>query len=188
MANCLAPGYLKLFYTSNGHDHVQTLPVKPASVSTGFALNKSGGGTITQVDFFAAWLDLIRPFFHTTDSFTGWEAFTQADCSHAPVFQNDGTFSSENGSSGSADVQWTQADFTFKTALGGRFKITLLETTQAPDQKSALAGLTGSWGDLRDYLIGVDSAVWARDNQPPAIPLNFVTKTNDALRKKYLHP
>jgi len=187
--NCLAPGFMRLFYESNGHNHQMVLPVIPNTVAPSFLLRKKGGGTISQSDAVVALWSVVSPIFADADTLSGWEAFTQADCASAPVFQNPGTAVGLVGSSGIADQQWVQAVLTFKTVAGGRGRFTLLEQANAQDQKASLSSLSATpVGDLVDYLTGADSWVVARDGSYLGLPLNFVTKVNDALRKKFLNP
>jgi hypothetical protein len=189
MANCLAPGYIKLFYTSNGHTHVQTIPVKPASVAPNFDLTKKGGGTVDQNTAIVGLIAVMAPFFYTADSFTGWEAYTQADCAHAPVFQNNGTIVGVSGTNTHIDYPWVQMLMTFKSVGGGRARFQMMEGATAQDIKIDLAGTTdAALVALRDYITGASSWLTARDNTFINVPIRFITKLNDELRKKYLNP
>ncbi len=188
-SNCLAPGYVKIFYSSNGHSHTQTLPVKPASVVSNFHLLTKDGTNVAIADALEAYYAVWAGFFATGDTMDGFEQYTQANCASAPVFQGAGTLTGFIGASGSADVQWGQADFTFKSAGGGRGLLKLLETPLPVDTKSALNSyVSGTIRDFVDYLIGDSSWILARDNTYLSRPINLVTKTNDALRKKFLAP
>jgi len=178
-----------MFYTSNGHDHVQTLPVKPVSSVDNFLLRQKAGGSINLADAVAALYAVWNPFFPVTDSISGFESYTQADCASAPVLRETGDAVGLVGTSVNANIQWQQADFTFKSSAGGRGIFKPLEATFDPDQKDALSTFTsGIIFDLYSYLVGDDSWITARDNFYLQRSLNLVTKTNDALRKKYLNP
>jgi hypothetical protein len=187
--NCLAPGYIKLFYSSNAHDHVQTLPVKPASVAADFHVLTKDNTNITIdaaiADFYVVW----APFFFTDDALTGFEQYTQADCASAPVFRGAGTLTGFPGTSGGGATPWAQADFTFKSQGGGKGIFKLLEPNVAVDVKQALNTFTGDRvADMRDWLISNAAWITARDNTYLSRPINYVTKTNDALRRKFLNP
>ena len=186
MANCLAPGYLRIAYNSNGHDHHMTIPVLPDGAAPNFLLQKKGGGTVVQATAISQLLTLLQPAFTASDHFTGWEAFTQADCDSAPVFQNGGSISTV-GTSGGATVPWVQTLLTFKSVGGGRGKLLWLEGVSANNQHAALVPAGGTTLDaVADYVIGSSSWLVARDNTFMNVMLNFTTKTNDTLRKKFL--
>jgi hypothetical protein len=186
--NCLAPGYVRITYHSNGHEHHMTLPVIPDTVAPDFAFVKRGGGTVSQASAMLALYAVLAPLFLSTDTFDGWEAFTQADCASLPLFQNNGTFGTAPGTGTGTNKKWVQAVMTFKSTLGGRGKFTILESLIGQDLKDALSSETGVTGDLRDYVMASDTWIATRDNGYNAVPLNLVTKINDQLRKKYLNP
>jgi len=187
--NCLAPGYIKLFYSSNGHAHVQTIPVKPASVAANFHVLTKDNTNIDMAAAMTAFYAVWKPFFPATDSLDSFEQYTQANCASAPVFQGTGTLVGLVGTAGGANVPWAQCDLTFKSAAGGRGIFKMLENVLAVDSKTDLNSYGASpEGDLRDYLIGSSSWFLARDGSYLSRPINLVTKTNDALRRKYLNP
>jgi hypothetical protein len=187
-ANCLAPGFFRLFYTSNGHNHVQTVGVDPTDSS--MATWRTSGGSTNAFDAaLDAYVALIAPFFHTTDVFTGAEVYSMPTCADAPVFKfaydlNGGV----NGTSSSADVDWTQCVLTYRTKAGGKFKLQLMETIIASDEKEALPTASAFIIALNTYLLGAGDVLYARDNSFPGFALNLVTKVNDKLRKKFLNP
>lgn len=188
MANCLAPGYAKLAYHANGHDHVLTLPINPSGSGTGLSLIKKGGGTISRTDALTALLAVVVPLFHTTDSFSNVDWFLQADCDSAPVFQTSSTLVGIVGTSSAADQAWVQALITFRTQGGGRGKFQLMEGIMPADRRGASPTFDGytQIQDLAEYLVSADSWIYARDNTYLAAALNLTTKINDELRKKYL--
>src|SRR5664279_6541584 len=88
MPNCLAPGFVRFHYTSNGHQHTMTIPVEPLSVTSNFNVRCKDGSNVSQSDALDALIAVVAPFFHTTDTFDGADWFTQADCASVPVWQN----------------------------------------------------------------------------------------------------
>lgn len=184
--NCLAPAYLKVYYTSNGHEHVMTLPVKNDGTGADFDLILYDDTTESQAEAMTDLVTLLQPLFNEADSFAGWEAYTQADCESAPVFRNAGTFTSIEGSNPSADEPWSQGVMTFKTSAGGRGRFQLMEGVFNPNSKLAAPTFTGALEDLRDFLVGNTSFIYGRDNGKLLLPLNWVTKINDKLRDKFL--
>lgn len=186
MANCLAPGYIRIAYNSNSHDHHMTIPVLPDSVAPNFNLQKKGGGTVSQATAINALIALMLPAFTAADSFTSWEAFTQANCASAPVFQNGGSITAV-GSSGGSTKEWVQTLLTFRSAAGGRGKLLWLEGVSANDTHAPLVPGGGTTLDaIADYVVSANSWLVARDNTFLNVMLNYTTKTNDTLRKKYL--
>ena len=189
MPNCLSPAYGQVTYTTNSHQHVMRLPLNNVDADVSHVYNKGHTSVPTDASMLY-FIELLAPLFANADSFSGVEYFTQANCASAPVYQRAYDFGGGvSGSSGVSDSAWTQAVLTFKTTLGGRFKLMLLEGGAVPDLKIALsAGVSPAMNAIRDYLVSSADIVAAYDNGYPAVPLNFVTKTNDTLRKKYLNP
>jgi hypothetical protein len=185
-SNCLAPAYLKLFYTANSHAHVLTLPVIPEVSEVNFNVLQYDDTPISQASALTALLPFLEALYPAGASFTGWEAYTQLNCSSPPIFRNAGTLTSHNGSNGGSSRAWGMATMTWKTALGGRGKMVLLEGCFGNDSIEPLAGDTGPFGDLSDFMMSDDGWVWARDNSRLSLALNYTTKTNDILRRKYI--
>lgn len=188
--NCLAPGFIKLFYNSNGHNHTQVVCVSPAN-STGSILNTRSAGT----QAFDAAIDTIvanfKTMLKTTDEYFGSELYTQADCDSLPVFQ----FAYDLGGpvAGTATgttVPWQQLAMTYRTTDGGKMRLIFLEgAVEVNDVKNPITDYaTGGIKTVNDYLFFSGSVVTARDNSFPAFPLNVVTKVNDTLRKRFLNP
>lgn len=184
--NCLAPGYIKIFYTANGHDHVMTIPCAPTDDVPNFDMEIRAGGNVDQETGIGELLDVVVPFFETATTFNGWEAYTQADCDSAPVFQNNGVLTSVNGTNVGAAADWYQATLTFKTFLGGRGRFQMMEGAFGANQHLPIVGIGGIVEALSDYLTGTTTWVQARDNSNLKVPINYTTKMNDTLRKKYL--
>lgn len=184
--NCLAPAYLRIFYSANSHDHVLTIPVINSGTGADFEVERYDNSTVDQQTAVEELLDLVVPFFATTATFTGWEAYTQLNCESTPVFKNPGTLSSVDGTNVGAAAAWYQATLTFKTALGGRGRFQMMEGVFGVNQHLPIVGLGGIVEALADWLISDSSFVWARDNSRLVLPVNYTTKMNDTLRKKFL--
>jgi hypothetical protein len=187
MANCLAPGFIRLFYTSNSHPHVQVIPVSPSGSGGSIQLTQKNGSLVDWDTAMISYVALARAIFHTADTFDSAEIFTQADCDSAPVFQDNMTFSGINGTQTPADVPWSQDVMTFRTVGGGRAKLQFMETVYAVDLHVPIPGGSGSETDaIAAFATGSTSFITGRDNTYLAAPLNQTTKTNDQLRKKFL--
>ena len=123
--------------------------------------------------------------------FSGIEYFSLADCVSAPVFQR--AYDLDGGVAGtatSADQEWLQSVMTFKTTLGGRYKLQFMESIGVVDVKAPIAALVGDpiLGPIAARLIDDAGVIVAYDGGYPSFGLNYVTKTNDVLRKKFLAP
>lgn len=184
--NCLAPAYLKLFYESNGHDHVMTLPVKNSGSGANFELERYDNSTIAQATGVTELMDVLLPLFDDSSSFSGWEAYLQADCESSPTFANAGTLMAADGTNVGAAAAWVQAVLTYKSSAGGRGKFQMMEGVFGINTHTAISGLSGIVKDLSDYLISSDSWIYARDNGKLTLPLFYTTKVNDVLRKREL--
>lgn len=187
--NCLAPAYAQVLYNSNGHDHVQRLPLK--NVDAGMVNVHEKDGTSTALDgAILIYLNKLAAILDVTAVINGVEFYTQADCTSAPVFvRNYPIGAAIPGTEAAAVVPWTQIVMTFKTTLGGRFKLQIMEVPYAPDQKLPLGGGVDANVDaMTAYLLSASEIVAAYDGGFPSVQLNFVSKINDTLRKKYLNP
>ncbi len=186
MANCLAPGFFKLFYTSNDHPHVMTCGISPQN-PTASIWNTAGGSTNAFDAALDAFVALLLPWFNTSDVFSGAEVYTQADCSAAPVFRFAYDLGGPlAGTSATADKPWSQAALTFRAGAGGKFRLQLMEQIVAVDEKLALPTASVFIQNLSNYIISTDNVLFARNNTFPVFPLNLTTKTNDKLRLKYI--
>lgn len=188
-SNCLAPAFAQISYTANGHPHVMRLGVINTNADV-TEVNDKSGTSIDADTALTSLIDLIKGLYHTSDEFTRVDWFTQADCESAPVWKRTYDFGGGlAGESSAADVAWGQAVLTFKTSNGGRFKLQLMESIILPNQKVALDAVgAGTVTDIKEALLDDTDFVVGYDNGYPAAALNYVTKINDSLRRKYLNP
>lgn len=189
-ANSLSPGYVVFNYTSNGHTHKQTVPVIPvAPAGPATNLRDSSGASQLWTSFTADWVLLLKPFFHTTDSIDSAEMWTQASPSSVPLLQDTQSIGAA-GTSASPDVPWSQLKMSFKTTLGGKAFVQLMEGITGADSKllpPTYGGATGIAAFL-SYLTGASACPVGRDGAYIARAVLAVSKINDTLRKKYLVP
>lgn len=186
--NCLAPGYTKIAYTSNAHPHTMVIPVLPDGSGLAMHIKTKAGASIVWSVGVGALVALLAPMFDTTATFSGAEIYTQDDCASAPVFQ-DSMALAIAGTNGGSAFRFQQYAFSFRSVLGGRGFIKLMESDwQGNDQKVPYAAMEATPKALADYLTGTTSLFYARDNSYLSACLNGVTKVNDELRKRYLNP
>lgn len=186
--NDLAPGFIKLFYTSNGNQHIDTIPILFDGVPTiglePLLLNASGTSVTTTVGL-TAYITAIKIMLHTTSSYTGFEVYSKA-VGGEPIFiwGNDLSIA---GTSATATVVDSQAVISFRSSQGGVAKIYIMEHTQAVNQRvAARTGAAAPVGTLVTFLLGTTNIRISRDGGRLISGIYYTTKTNDALRKKRL--
>lgn len=189
-SNCLAPGFVRVFYNSNTHEHRMTIPVfpvLPAGAST--LLYEKGGATLAWLTGITAVITVIKARYPAAASFETAEIWTQADCESVPLLQDTQTLGIA-GTLGSGATAYMQSLFTFRTQFGGRGKLMLMEPGGTVDVKSfpPTFGGDAALQAISDYVIGSTSIVYARDNSFNASAIKYISKVNDKLRKKYLNP
>jgi hypothetical protein len=189
--NALGPSYVRLPYTSSGHTHVMQFGVatdyRPGD--TGMPdLNVSGGATGTMIECLDAFLTVLAPFFNVDDSFGPAELFYRAEPDDAPVWCYTAMPTVDAGSSIQLDNPWGQCSFSFRTRLGGKWRLQLMEGVWLRDFKQTYGGLVpaGAPKVLVDFLLGQESCLMGRDGAYPAVMLTWTSKVNDHLRRRYL--
>lgn len=188
MANSLAPGFIKLFYQSNGNQHIDTIPIQPSGTPTPGSMpniTDNGLNIVTALAGVTAYVNAVKGFLNTASAYTGWEFYSQAVGSD-PVFIYGGDLNIP-GTSATAIVVDSEIVASYRSGNGGTGKLYIMEGTQAVNQR--VAGRTGAAapiGGLYTYLLGATNIRICRDGGRPISGLWYTTKTNDALRKKRL--
>lgn len=184
--NSLYPGFVRISYKAHGHPHKQVIPCTPALQAGTWFVETTDSSTFLQWDTAVnALLALEKVFINTADGFDGAELWTLATPTSAPVFRTNVTLAIA-GTSGAAAVANSQMVFSFRTSLGGRLKLFLMETGNGPDSVVRPPFAAGANKNLSDYVIAAASWLRGRDGGHIISPAGLVTKTNDALRKKYV--
>lgn len=182
----LSPGFIIVFYNSNGHSHKHVIPISnPIDTGGGeYTVASKSGGAIDVDTAMAAWATACKPLFAAGSTLLYWELWTKAGVSGDPVFRETGDLSVV-GTNGGAAVALSQVVASYRTSLGGIGKVEFLETAQAVNvvTKPVYAGGFGTWAT---YILGAGSIYAGRDEGFPVSIPKIVTKTNDALRKKYV--
>jgi hypothetical protein len=185
-ANSLAPGFIKLYYTSGGLEHVATLPVKP-----GFDVGGGNWELETYDGTFDDWetaldgyITVIKPLFHTSTIFTYAELWQQTDAESDPEFAAV-TFPETPGT-GAATVVGSMATFSLRTNAGGNGKIVLMSHNNTVN----LRRLPPTWGGattieaVADYLVSASNFIFGRDGGKYVAATQYTTKTSDESRKR----
>lgn len=184
----LAPGFIKLFYTSNTHPHEAIIPVRfdgtPTPGSIPNVLQASGtpqavGTALT------ALITVLKPYLHTSASYTGYEVYTKA-VGVDPVFVY-GDDLAIAGTGATAGTPYGQIVFSFRTAQGGIVKLYVMEPITAANTRNPIRTTSGApLGALATFILGSTNPVIGRDGGIPIFGMFATSKVNDALRKKYL--
>lgn len=187
--NSLYPGFVKLKYVSNGHTHYQVLPVlydvtPDAGDEPIFQTRDlSVIGMNAAID---AYIAIIDNLFTDTGSFVIAENWAYPSVDSDPIF----TYVYEIGQpgvSGTAPLTNGQLVVSFRTALGGFLKLYFMEQLGGLASKDEYPFANATVDALADYLINPALGwVVGRDGSHPISGLRALTKTNNALRKKYV--
>jgi hypothetical protein len=182
----LYPGFVKIAYTSNGHPHTMVLPVKPEVSGSTWALEKVLGGS------YDPWTDAVDAFvllqkgeLKTTDSINTAELWTLASESADPLFREVYAVS-QAGTGSAANVPYGERVITFRTAAGGLLRHYLMEGSTPVNVRDNPPFAASAYNDVALMFISSDGFVFGRDGGQPITPIRMTSKTNDALRKKYI--
>lgn len=188
--NSLSPGFFKLFYTSNGNLHVQTLPVKYDGIPTpGQSPNVllQSGASQAAATAIGALVALLKPLHYTGSTFTRGEYWYQASATSSPVFIKSDDIVGGSGTSATTALPSGQAVVIFRTTAGGHLRFYVMEqsaTTANACLYPPLFGGATTLQNLVNYIIGSTNFIVGRDGAYPTACVRWVTKYNDALRRK----
>jgi len=184
MDTALAPGYVRVTYDGTLFPHHMVIPVNfdgtpvPGTEPNVLLKDASSSGVVAAIsDMF----DVIIPAFHTTVHFGLAEAHTVDATTGLDQFiyaWNVGKVGTES----SPSVAAGQLVMSFKTSLGGAYKLYLMENVQAPNTRFLPPYSAGIYLDISDFIVGPSSPVYGRDNAYPFVPVSMISKTNDKLR------
>lgn len=184
--NDLAPGFIKLFYNSNGHNHVDTIPIRPSGTPVPGTMPNvldAGDNVVTALVGLTAYITAIKALYHTSASFVGYEVYTKA-IGFDPLFVF-GDDLNIAGTSAVAAVPDGEVVITFRTAQGGVAKFYAMEGSTATNVRTAArTGAAGIVGTLTTFFLGATNIRMGRDTAKIISGIYFTSKINDALRKK----
>lgn len=185
--NSLSPGFVKLAYNSNGHDHIMTLPCVPyGTVTPGvepqFTINNDG--SLDMEDAVGAFVEAIDHLFHTGTSFGEATFWSQPTPDDDPLWIYSYTEGAA-GASGTANVALSECVMSFRTNLGGLLKLYLMEGWVPVNTRDVPPWAAG-FLSVFTYMSGSTGWVRGRDNGKVVGYINVTAKTNDALRKKFV--
>lgn len=182
----LAPGYVRVTYDGTLFPHHAVFPVNfdgtptPGTEPDVLLKDASSSGVVAA---FAALYALIQPFFNVATHFGLAEAHTV----DAVTGEDQFIFAWNIGLLGTAVVANTptaQGVLSMKTSLGTAYKLYLMEGVGAVNERFLPPFANPSVLALSNFLVGNSSPVYGRGNAYPFVPVSFITKTNDKLRKQ----
>lgn len=185
--NSLSPGFVKLAYNSNSHDHVMTLPVVPyGSVVPGDEpdFTRNDDNNLGMEDAINNFVDGIKHLFHTSTSFGIATFWSMPTPSSNPLWIYDYNVS-KVGTSSTSNVAYSQLVMSFRTNLGGLLKIYCMEGWVPVNTRDVPPWASG-FVTVFNMLSLSSGCIRGRDNGKVVTYINATAKTNDALRKKFV--
>lgn len=187
--NDLAPGFIKVFYTSGSLSHEHIFPIKfDGTPSPGIEpnLQSVSGGVIAAGSGVSGLITVLKAQMPSTATYTGWEVYSKSVGADPTFIFGDDL--SIVGTSATAVLLNSMTTASFRTSAGGVMKIVQVDVgITAVNTRTALrVGTAGYPGALATYILGSSAIVYGRDGGRAVSGIYFTTKTNDAIRKKRL--
>ena len=182
----LAPGFARITYSGTLFPHHMTIPVNYSGTPTPGSeptLVLKDSTTASGSDALYGLISVILPFFddathfglaefHAVDADTGEDSFLWA--------YNIGL----TGTGSGANVATGQTIVTFKTSIGSLYRLYMMEGLNAPNQHVLPPFGDAILDDLAAFVVGDTSPIYGRKNAYPFVPVSYITKSNDKLRKQ----
>lgn len=185
--NDLAPSFVKLFYESPNGPHTMTIPVDAYEFAADtWYLRQKGNSTGQIWDFLVdEYVDVLRALMDDGVTFQYAELYTKS-IDEDPTFVTTAALNLA-GTSTAGTRPATTLTVSFRTAEGGNGKVVLVDQVRDANLKLLPPSFSGATEveALADYLVSSSSIVLGRDTSYPIQVTKALTKTNDALRKKY---
>jgi len=182
----LYPGFIRLFYTSNAHAHVQVLPVNPSLSGSVWIVQKVLGGSYTDwTEAVDAWAVVLKGVLNTADTIDRAELYTMSAPDADPLFRavyNVGV----SGTAVTATVAYEQMVWTLRTDNGGLLKIYVMEGVFPLNYRHPYGSAGSTALAIWDFIMSGAGFIFGRDLGVPIAPIFVTTKLNDQLRKKYV--
>lgn len=181
-------GFVKIFSTQNGVTHVQSVGVDVVSgytVGEEPSFTPNVGSDVLMSVAVDAYITLLKPIFGPDTSFNQAEYWSKPTDESDPVWVFTHPIG-EVGTGSTASADMLQAVMSFRTALGGLFRLYFMEISgDVPvNFRTSWPFGAGPYLNLANYLVGDDGWIIGKDNGALVVPIYFTSKYNDALRKK----
>jgi hypothetical protein len=184
--NFPGPWQLDILYQYSGVDHHMKLNIDVSDggdVGADFStivVKTKGGGTnyldLATDDFIA----LIAPYFEDAVQFVTADLYFCVPDSFERIWHSAYGIGVA-GDSASPTSPASEAILTFRSEEGGILKITMEEVWVTVFGKTNLSAGTGITAALRDYILGDDSIVLARDTSYAVAPLHLLYGQNERI-------
>jgi hypothetical protein len=183
----LSPSFVKMTYTYSTRLHVATLPCRivgtpEPGVEPELYYNDDTSDPFSDVvDYYA---DAIAPFINTGESIAGASVWSQPTPEDDPVWIYETTLGVA-GTNASAVTPHMQRLFTWRTSLGHLMKTVLMDVPGTVNVRGVppYSGINATFATF--FLSGANFVI-GRDGGKPVAAIKYYTKTNDALRRKYI--
>lgn len=191
--HALSPGYAVLIYTSNTHEHRMTIPVNPDVFNhvpgDAVSLYSKGAGLKTLAVAAGEIVNAIKALFTTTATFNELQYWQKPTPTSDPVFIRSDTIVAGAGTEAVASIKAnSQLVLSGRTTLGGLMRCFFMEGWQTVDYEfdpPTYGGFT-ALTTFVTYMTGINAVWCGRDGGYMQTSLRAFTKTNDALRKKFI--
>lgn len=188
--NSLYPGFVRVQYTSVGHVHYQTLPVKPYT-GIGGAWWLTTPGTPGNDDVWTVKVEqyvvFMKAMFPTSATITKAELWTLDAPTSDPVFRESYDIGVP-GTNGATTYPNVQVVLTTRTDVGGILRMYWMEGVANANVETFPPAFTGLsyLNAFNVWLTGANNFICGRDGGWPIAAIRALSKTNDALRKSFV--
>jgi hypothetical protein len=185
--NSLSPMFAILTYSGNSGIHKQTIPLIPSTTpvpGTEPELDQKSGSLYPAGDFVTDYMAVMRPFFHTGVEFQTVDFWSKPTPTSDPIWIYTVPIGLA-GTSGTNQITASQTTITFRSNAGGIYRWVGLDTNIALNTLNPYPFGSPTQSALAAYIVSNGSCIHARDNAPLVVPIRLLTKTNDALRKRF---
>jgi hypothetical protein len=189
--NSLFPAFARIAYQGANGTHIHTIPLRapvPSGINPGlWDVRKRDGELTSFEDAMGVYVNLLRVFMPTTVTFIEAELYTMQDETADPMFRQIAPLSIAGQATASTAYALTQTVFSYRSDNGGVGKLMLMESSATPNVRTPWrANSPTTFNNLRQYLLGLDCVIIARDGGDPIATTYVTTKTNDVLRRDAL--
>lgn len=186
--NALSPAFVKMRYSLGTHQHTATFPTKfsgtPVPGDEPDLLTHANNARLFSLCV-ASVSNVLTPLMGSTmtiDFFDIWSQPTPAD---DPVWIY--TFGADDdGTSAGPAITAQQQVFTFRTSLGGIYRLYLMEGAVTANLSLSYGAMGADSKSVADTVMEAAGWIYGRDGGAPVVSLGYKTKYNDVLRRNYL--
>jgi hypothetical protein len=183
----LSPAFVKMTYTYSTRLHVATLPcriVGTPEVGTEPDLYYNDDTTDPFEDVMVYYANAIKPFINENESITVASVWSQPTPDDDPVWVYETTLGID-GTNVTAVTPHMQRLFTWRTSLGHLMKTVIMDVPGTVNVRG-VPPYSGINATFATFFLSGANFVRGRDGGKPVAAIKYYTKTNDALRRKYI--